>query len=527
MVRSRGFLALCAPATLGALAFQSAAKGAPEDASALKLREEAVYTDYLATNFKGAEERLAQALARCSRAADCAPSVVARIQCDLGAVLFNDQKTDEARAHFSLAFKQDPNVAIDEDLASPEMQRIFATAREGVPTIGAPLALPVAAAQDDIKHTPPTAEAILTPVPIYAELGAGATAARVIARYKAFGMEKWKTMVLRKLGAGWGGEIPCFDVGDSTGALKYFIQATDENGDLVATSGRLVAPHVVQIVTAITGQPPHLPGAKPPSQCTQKSDCPPGFPGCEDGSNKKACAANDDCPEGQACQDGACEATSDETPRAAFKKNWLTLGFQAEVLSMPSAVDACAGGKGYTCFDSHGTYYSGVPLLGADDAVSGGPAIATMRVLLGYDRVVGQQLLVGGRLGYAFNGGPQRPGAASFLPVHAEGRLSFWFGHDPLGRAGFRFFALVAGGVAEVDAGVQVDAYASSQAYATGQSQNYVAWRKTGLGFAAEGLGAMYATTPSSGVVLEIKALEMFPTLGLGAGLRLGYAIGL
>jgi hypothetical protein len=527
MVRSRVLLPLCASPMLVALAFQGVARGAPEDAKALKLREEAVYTDYLATNFKGAEEKLAQALARCTEATDCAPTVVARIQCDLGAVLFNDQKADEARAHFSLALKQDPTIAIDADLASPEMQQVFVSAKEGVPTTGASVALPVAAAQDDIEHIPPGAQTVLTPVPLYAELAGGATAARVIARYKAFGMDKWKTAVLQKLGAGWGGEIPCADVGDSTGALKYFIQATDENGDLVAVSGRLVTPHVVRIVAALGGEPPHLPGAKPPSQCTQKSDCPPGFPGCDDGSAKKACAADDDCPEGRACRDGACEAASDETPGGAFKKNWLTLGFQGEILAMPSAVDACAGGTGYTCFDSHGSYYGGVPLKGADDAVSGGPAIATMRVLVGYDRVLGQQLLVGARLGYAFNGGPQRPGAASFLPVHAEGRVSFWFGHNPFGRAGFRFFALVAGGVAEVDAGVQVDVYASTQAYAMGQSQNYVAWKKTGLGFAAEGLGAMYAITPSSGIVLELKALEMFPTTGLGGGLQLGYAIGL
>src|SRR5580658_106996 len=526
MVRSRVLLPLCARAMVAALAFEGAAMSAPEDANALKLREEAVYTDYLATNFKGAEEKLAQALARCTEATDCTPTVVARIQCDLGAVLFSDQKADEARAHFSLALAQDPNATIDADLASPEMQQVFASAKEGAPPTGAPVAVPVAAAQDDIKHTPPAAQAVLTPVPLYAELTGGATAARVIARYKAFGMEKWKTAVLQKLGAGWGGEIPCADVSDSTGAHKYFIQATDENGELVAVSGRLVAPHVVQIVTAIAGEPPHLPRAKPPSQCTQKSDCPPGFPGCDDGSSKRACAADDDCPEGQACQDGTCEV-SDERTRKAFKRNWLTLGIQGEILSLPSAVDACAGGTGYTCFDSHGTYYSGIPLKGADDAVSGGPAIATMRVLVGYDRVLGRQLMVGGRLGYAFNGGPQRPGAASFLPVHAEGRVSFWFGHDPLSRAGFRSFALVAGGVAEVDAGVQVDVYASTQAYAMGQSQNYVAWKKTGLGFAAEGLGAMYAITPSSGIVLELKALEMFPTTGLGGGLQLGYAIGL
>jgi hypothetical protein len=257
-----------------------------------------------------------------------------------------------------------------------------------------------------------------------------------------------------------------------------------------------------------------------------KEDCPPGFPGCDDG--RKVCKNDDECADGQECRDGSCETEDEESERArSFKRNWLTLGFQGEMLFLPSAVDVCGGGKGYACFDSHGTYYAANPLAGADDAVGSGPAVATMRVLFGYDRVLGDRFMLGGRLGYAFNGGPQRPGAASFLPVHAEARASLWLGRRPLAQTGLRFFLLLAGGVAEVDANVQVDVYASSSAYQSGQSQNYNAWKKTGLGFAAEGVGTMLALSPDTGFVLELKALEMFPTTGFGIGLQLGYTIGL
>jgi hypothetical protein len=37
----------------------------------------------------------------------------------------------------------------------------------------------------------------------------------------------------------------------------------------------------------------------------------------------------------------------------------------------------------------------------------------------------------------------------------------------------------------------------------------------------------MYAFTPNSGLVLEAKAMEMFPTVATGIGAQLGYVIGL
>ena len=192
---------------------------------------------------------------------------------------------------------------------------------------------------------------------------------------------------------------------------------------------------------------------------------------------------------------------------------------------LPSSGRACAGGTGYTCFSD--AYYGALPLAGADDVVNGGVRLATKRVLVGYDRAVGADFTLGARLGYAFGGGPQRPGGAPFEPIHAEARASYWLGRHPLARAGFRFFGAVSAGIAEVDASVPVDVYPTLSAYRAGQSQNLSAWKKTGLGFAGLGLGVMYAVTPDSGIVLEARALQMFPTAGTGAALQLGYAIGL
>src|SRR6185503_16502021 len=78
---------------------------------------------------------------------------------------------------------------------------------------------------------------------------------------------------------GWGAEIPCLDVGSTTGNLAYFIQATNAQGELVAFSGTRNAPHQVPIKNQLDGDPPNLPGKPPPAQCADTADCPPEFPG--------------------------------------------------------------------------------------------------------------------------------------------------------------------------------------------------------------------------------------------------------
>jgi len=61
---------------------------APNDAAALKLRDDAIDTDYLATNFAEAAGKLQKAIALCKGAASCSSTVRARLLCDLGVIDF-------------------------------------------------------------------------------------------------------------------------------------------------------------------------------------------------------------------------------------------------------------------------------------------------------------------------------------------------------------------------------------------------------------------------------------------------------
>jgi hypothetical protein len=510
-----------------------ASTAAPSDASATKVRDDAIYNDYLSTSYASAEAKLKSALVLCKDPADCSPAIRARLLCDLGVVQFMLQRAADGRAQFAAALKEDPTLTLDADLSTPELQREFAAAKgalaaaAGSASAASPGAAPAApAATGDMTHTPVASQAVLTPVPVYVELPGGVTAARVYVRFKAPGATAWKTAPMAPLGAGYAVEIPCAEVGDSTGDLKYFVQAVDGSGDLLASSGRLVQPYTVRIVQRLEGEPPHVPGRPPPAACAAPTDCPPSFPGCHADAKTTACVSSDECGAGQTCTDGTCVDDHQPPERAPYKQNWLSVAFEEDAVLLPSAANACGGGTGYTCF-SGGSYDSGVPLAGADDQVNGGITLSTSRILVGYDRALWENFTAGARLGYVLGGGPQRPGASSFMPVHAEVRGTYWFGDNPLARSGFRFFVLAAGGMAQVDASVPVDTYASTQAYMNQQSQNYTAWKKTGLGFVAAGGGAMFAITPSTGVALEAKVMEMFPTTATGFGAQLAYLVGL
>jgi len=555
----RQWLLLCVIA-LGSICVLRArvAAAAPNDAAAQKLRDQAIDQDYLATDFAAAEKKLTDALNLCKKTSDCSPFIRARLHCDLGVVEFMLKKIDLARTEFATALVEDPGVTLDTNLSNTDVQREFAAIKSGgppppgpgtspgasAPGAGAPSqGAPGQAAQTGVTHTPPARQAVRTPLPLYVEVAEDITPAKVVLRYKPVGAKDWKSLAMRPMERGFGAEIPCNEVGDREGDLEYYIQALDANGDLVAASGRSAAPHKVAIVQKLEGEPPHFPNQTPPHACaaggggaepsaeaeattktTEASDCPPGFPGCH-GEGPTSCDSADDCVSGEACVDHVCQRGEAEDKE--FKKNWLSIAVEAEDLIMPGADNACAGGQGYTCFQAGtSTYYGGTPALGRDDQVLGGLATSPMvRILLGYDRVVQAHVTAGVRLGYAvFGSGPQRPGGAAFMPVHAEARLAYWFGKNVFSRKGLRPYVVLGAGLAEVDASQGIDVLQN----ATTTTRTPVdAWTKTGNGFGALGLGAMFAFTRSSGLVLEARGMLLFPTFGSALAAQLAYAVGL
>lgn len=283
---------------LGVSTASGAPGDGPKDGEALGLVKKAIDTDYLGTKFADAEKKLNQALKLCAPAPACSAKVRAQVLVNLGVVYIGGMnRLDDGKAQFVEALKQDPGVAPNPDLISPEIETAFAEAKRGAggvpapgpsaPTPGAPVApvAPVAppapTASGDLVHTPPTEDATLTPLPIYAELPSGQVAARLQLSYKPFGATEWKALAMKPVGKGYGVEVPCAEIGSAQGDLAYFIQAFDGDNNLVSWSGSRTAPNKVAIRVTLQGELPHLPGQPPPARCADTGDCPPEFPGCK------------------------------------------------------------------------------------------------------------------------------------------------------------------------------------------------------------------------------------------------------
>lgn len=217
---------------------------------------------------------------------------------------------------------------------------------------------------------------------------------------------------------------------------------------------------------------------------------------------------------------------SEDDSAAAGPKNWLSLAFQQDLLSYKDTTGVCTGAAQYQCF-LQGQQYGGNPYRGSGNQLQGGVGFATKRILLGYDRVLGENLTLGAKLGFAFGGSPKAPGGSAFLPLHAEARGSYWFGHAPFASAGLRGYAGLALGFGEVDGHVTVEYYENDQGYANGAKGKLDAWRKTGKGFAGLHAGAAYAFTKQQQIFLELRVLQLLGATALGGAVSVGYAFGI
>jgi hypothetical protein len=340
-------------------------------------------------------------------------------------------------------------------------------------------------------------------------------------RYKTFGAERWKTIEMSRHGTGYAALIPCEDISDVTGELQYYIQAT-EGPDIVGFSGSRRVPHRVMIKRMLSGEPPRLPGQPPPAQCKDEG----GLPDCFD---------DEDCGTGAICTDGKC-VDSGEAPKAGpAKVNWVSGTFQVDFLRFPGEIGVCSGSDTYKCFYSDGTQYFGIPMLEQGNQVNAGFGMATMRVLLGYDRVITGGLTLGLRVGYAFGGGPTaaEPDAKDFFPWHLEARGAYWLLSDSFRREGFRPYLLLSGGMSQVDGKVVVtvvndpDVEQPVEAEIPGESRLLEAWTKKGLAFAALGGGLMYAMNPDTGIFVEARIGQLFGASGMFATAGGGVAFGM
>ena len=114
-----------APVALLVLLVPSLALAGPKDSSATKLANQAMQTDYVGTQFKKAEQKLKKAIQQCGDSA-CSYDVVARLHRDLATVYIGGMnQVAKGKAELKLALAANPDLQLDNDLATPELRKAF------------------------------------------------------------------------------------------------------------------------------------------------------------------------------------------------------------------------------------------------------------------------------------------------------------------------------------------------------------------------------------------------------------------
>lgn len=534
-----------AGAAIFALSISSLAQAAPKDAQAKKALHDAMEVDYLNTDFDKAEQKLNGALEACGKAG-CAPDIKSRLYVALGSVLAGGKKQlDDAKDAFVEALKLDKNAALDPDVASTEITFAYERARAELKmSSSSGTAVPppkTPASGEGVIHTPFEAQKLSTPVPIWVELSPdlGARAKKLTVSYLGTSGGDWRTLVMKKVGdKGYGIDIPCADTANA-GTVRYAITVTGAEGDILAGAGSRTEPLSTEIQAGFAGEPPHWPGFAAPSTCAKVEEGP------------KQCLDDTQCKADMVCLAGECRDKPVEQP-GEYKKNWVTLSLVADV-SIVSGEQVCTresqDTENYACFRGDGTRYDGTPTISGDDIgnnVNLGPALSTIRITVGYDRLVLDNLSLGFRAGFALNGAPE---GADFLPVHLEGRVAYWLGRRPFERTGPRPYVFLSGGMAQVDTNVTVQVLENGEACGAadpddrdsectqpspGSSaenpepriQDLDAYKQAGFGFAGGGVGVMIAPTKGVGINLAVRGSATFPAVTAVISPEIGVAFG-
>lgn len=577
-------------------AWSTSTFAAPRDRAATDKIKEAINSYYLATEFDKAEGILKGTIDACEDR--CSPSVKAQAWMYVGIVRGSGkQDLKGAQDAFQQALALDPNVKLDDALATPQVQQAFANAAAALgqavpqggggggqttpPAGGAPPGGGAAEEGEDVEgemECTPSVREVETHRPIPVACTTEEPATKVVLRYKAFGGETWQSVPMQKKGEYWQAEIPCADTGIS-GALSWFVRATDRGGDTVDSHGTKKKPATINLVDTTKEKPPSYPGQAAPQKCMGGGECPedmigtPACPGtgggargnkgwgtpcdksqecdvgllCTQGDNGRtcetapSCTGDSDCPPDAACMSGTCDLAAGGgggSSGGPYKKNWVGIHGGLDIVYM-SGKGVCSQesqkANDFNCFYSDGSQFLDYTTPTGGGEVNGGLIPGTFRLMLSYERALTENIGAEARFGFAFRGGPKPNGGSAFLPIHAEVRGKYWFGSNPYGRVGFRPYVFLGGGLAQVDAKLTIavetcvdNAGNPIQCTPTSKTNGLQldAYKKLGLMFVAGGGGLKYALTDVHGIVLNVNLMYMLPSSGIVVEPSLGYEFG-
>jgi hypothetical protein len=526
--------------------------------------DQAVNEHYLATDFRKAEGVLLGVVKACGD--KCSPGVLARAWMYVGLVRGSGKEDlAGAREAFTYAIAADPNVKLDDALATPETKAVFEEVAssgggappEAAPAAAAPAGAPEAGAAVSGMLCGPNVPEVQTRRPIPVACAAPPDATQVELLYKVQGVQSFRTVSMSLAGGQATTVIPCIAT-SAAGELEMYAVAKDASGTPVAQWSGPDRPTVVNLVEQTSAPPPSLPGEPAPERCKSDVECPPGLPGCvpEGGGGwGDSCTPAEPCKLGLYCKGGLCEPAPEcsddgecesgvcsegyckmdeggEDSSTGYKKNWIGLHIAGDIgIISGQRVCAQAGWQDdFRCYDSAGTlvYVPGLPEPIWTNDVSTTLSYATTRVLASYDRAFTPNITAGLRAGLAFGGAPEE-----FFPYHAEVRGTFWI--VSLAKSSLRPYITVAGGMAQIDAPAPKIYIMRStdeapdgvyDANPDGSTKAYTAYKRMGQGFAALALGAVLPVGSMYGLQLNLNGMYMLPSSGLVFEPSLGFLVG-
>jgi hypothetical protein len=570
---SRAARILAASVSLGvlfALALTTAspeafAQNAKVEAVAKALQKKAMEEDYLATEFAKAQDKLEKALAACGTD-KCAAPIRAGLRRDLGVVQIGGQiDKEKGIGNFVEAIKLDPAIALDPDLKTKDLDAAFAEAKKRAAGGAAAPVGDGSQPSGDFAHTPAAEQQIRTPIPVYVEYSGEEQLAKVIARYKGFGMTEWKTVELKKMGdKGWGGLLPCADV--QQGTTLYYIQGFNPQNDPVATGGDRNNAYKVPVKREKVAEAPHLPNQPAPPQCADTGDCPPNFPGCKKAGAGPAAGpaeptgkdGGEFCEEDGECRSKECKENKCTEPEGQKQapKVWVGIAVGFDYTLVPSADDVCkllptnqnqepVNQQNYYCTESGGADYpyrlagpgdvvppgrgdNNAIVVGTSDKVSGGGAFGNIRVMASLDYALNLNLLLGARLGYVINtypGQAAKDDGKTFPPIHLELRGTYLFGKDGLLQK-VAPYGMIGAGISTFDTAVKVSVV--EQVANVKTARDVDAWQLSGPAFMTFGGGARIGFSHRAALMAGLRVNLAFgnafaPSAGPDVGVVFGF----
>jgi hypothetical protein len=341
-------------------------------------------------------------------------------------------------------------------------------------------------------------------------------------------------------------------------------------------------PDELNLVQTTEAKPPSLPNQPPPASCRPKKQPEPKGPTL--GTYGDACTNSAQCQGGLTCSDGkciadvSCETDSDCASGACIDNvcalpddcegddcelesrapsNWFGIqgGLDFAMMSGSQVCDLNAD-PSFSCFEN-GDPYIGVPNTNYAGSIESGFRPSTARVMLSYERAIASAFSIEGRLGFAFNGGPESVRSlggdnSKFLPYHAEARLKMYFSkvyrEDGSGLRGPSVFVMLGGGLAQVDPHVvvpvgecRVDSPApvngqrmiSGRENACRESSNQVfqvkdvdVYQRLGQGFVSGGIGLRWGFGKHIAAIANLNAQFLLPSTGFTLSPSLGVSAG-